>query len=1537
MTSLQQNFSALVGAAEEGTQVILVQETKCTEASQTLVASELRELGWEVVWGKPLPTWRSDHEAKPGGVAILVRKGIPHRWVEPQSDNERQLWGSSRWVRAKVALKDGSTWLDFTSLYCDVQDEEMREEQLMSAFESAAREGDAPCVIGGDFNTTAVDSATLSASLDTGIWLDAAKEYAVARDMEPDVTCVSTRRRKDGNLVQSQSRIDYVVLNRAAFLGLQQVQVLQVTGIPQHRPIEVKLQIDAYDQMVSRYRVPRGFPVDEAQKKLQRARDMWDSELHWGGSAGDPEAMWRRWNTWAEDFLCEACDDHLEGKQQAYRGRGECREPTEVRATTKTDRQTGDPLIIRQRRLLKCLAQLDECVVDAIRPKKQIELGQTPHDIARAWDHARGTMTSLADLHPPMEKPQLEELHVWRKKVRQKFDTLCRKVAEDRTRRWKHRLREAWENAPKAVFDFCKEVEYKKVTSLKRGDGTFTANHKESDELLREAWSPIFRRFQDQPEPTYEAFRERFEADIAGRGCEMKLSKLDGNDLRKTLRKMKTKTSAGIEGWRMAELKQLPTPLLDKLADVFDVVERTGKWPKSLMRALISLIPKGNGDGPLEQRPITVTSCVYRLWAATRLRSLIKWQESWVTDGQHGFRPHHGTDALYWKMALRVEKALLQGDARALWGFTIDFAKCFDRVPHEISLALATEWGAHDRIMRPLRAAYSTLERRFKIGGVGVGEPFRCTNGILQGCPLSVVLLNAIIAVWTHAIEREAGVKGEAYADDIYALHKDKVKVAQAAVITEDFITLTDMEAKPEKCAGFTTDKKGVTSFGLSHGVFPHKKSLKTLGADMVFQGRQKKETFCSRVKKATKVLKRIRKTPLRFAEKCKLVNSLAHSMMLYGCTVTDIPAYLERDTSLACVQSVWGEKRKQRSHTIVGQVLAPTVIDTKVAVPQMRFRTFLRLVKDRETHDLAREVWELNKLRVDNMTQGPMALLQRDFERLGWDWGSAFDMIGLRCGLRVHIDTFDAGRWGHEMREAQRAKYFTEVAKERKSMVGVERGIDREATNALWKDRGTDIYVAGVIRGNIAGATATGQHLAEKKIRITALCHYCEDSVETHMHMWWRCPKWAHLRRGAEDLVREARTWPACFARCGIVQKGWLTAVIGQEQRRVGIVSRVQRLMADIAIARFDEDKAGDKARKVAERERSGFPWGWTPPGPTVTLNPLERTVWSKYLKRRWAGDEGMFWAFREWLAALSWSDDTAVGITQLELALDFEAFSGLDLGESLSLKERADKMGVLLRQAGAAGNGREVRKGEDNRSIHTLKTFGAPPLAGFTSRPKLTMTQEVEDILRRVQASAKTRFLLKREATAKKEAAHVWGEDAVVEHAPGRAQRAEQWERKCAEWRDRVDECSARETSTELPVGDPVTVPDARRKVAGERACRQHQRVRCEDCIENKVEMLECCCAHHHPDEDVEERCAKVVDMCERHSKTACGACLRAGTSAAICCKRHHACVKHNRELCDKCKGKTGARRVQVEECCKKHHLKSGDRTLRGMWGLR
>ena len=95
---------------------------------------------------------------------------------------------------------------------------------------------------------------------------------------------------------------------------------------------------------------------------------------------------------------------------------------------------------------------------------------------------------------------------------------------------------------------------------------------------------------------------------------------------------------------------------------------------------------------------------------------------------------------------------------------------------------------------------HSQIQRHLKLGQY-VGEAVRSTNGILQGCPISVMLLNAVVLVLHRSIGRE--VTAESFVDHLTLLSPE-LPALQATVYTvADFITLTDQQVNTKKTKSF--------------------------------------------------------------------------------------------------------------------------------------------------------------------------------------------------------------------------------------------------------------------------------------------------------------------------------------------------------------------------------------------------------------------------------------------------------------------------------------------------------------------------------------------------------------------------------------------------------------------------------------------------------------------------------------------------------------------------------------------------------------
>ena len=150
-------------------------------------------------------------------------------------------------------------------------------------------------------------------------------------------------------------------------------------------------------------------------------------------------------------------------------------------------------------------------------------------------------------------------------------------------------------------------------------DGSFTGHLNEIAGMLREAWLPIFAEHTERnPEPNAKAFVDRYTEHIPV--FEQYLAPISLDDLRTTIKKLEASGAAGLDDWKPGEIKKLPDEIVELLLPFYELIELNVEWPSELTWGAVTLIPKGEGGLPLSQRPISVLSIVYRMWAATRAR-----------------------------------------------------------------------------------------------------------------------------------------------------------------------------------------------------------------------------------------------------------------------------------------------------------------------------------------------------------------------------------------------------------------------------------------------------------------------------------------------------------------------------------------------------------------------------------------------------------------------------------------------------------------------------------------------------------------------------------------------------------------------------------------------------------------------------------------------------------------------------------------------------------------------------------------------------
>ena len=120
-----------------------------------------------------------------------------------------------------------------------------------------------------------------------------------------------------------------------------------------------------------------------------------------------------------------------------------------------------------------------------------------------------------------------------------------------------------------------------------------------------------------------------------------------------------------------------------------------GIWPEGLLDAYIAMIPKVDGDAtPLEQRPLSVLSTAYRIWASTGMLQLEDWFRSWVPDSVFSGGGGRSSVETWYTTALDIKEVLsgvVDSDVHLLVADVID---SFDTVDRGILDKVLSSFGA---------------------------------------------------------------------------------------------------------------------------------------------------------------------------------------------------------------------------------------------------------------------------------------------------------------------------------------------------------------------------------------------------------------------------------------------------------------------------------------------------------------------------------------------------------------------------------------------------------------------------------------------------------------------------------------------------------------------------------------------------------------------------------------------------------------------------------------------------------------------------
>ena len=157
------------------------------------------------------------------------------------------------------------------------------------------------------------------------------------------------------------------------------------------------------------------------------------------------------------------------------------------------------------------------------------------------------------------------------------------------------------------------------------------------------------------------------------------------NDLHRSIRRLKTKTSSGHEKVSNKLLKSIPISHYGFILQTFNALLIENTYPQHWKLSKMILLPKEKTAilSVNQTRPISLLPCLSKVYERCFLVYLRQWMKdnAILPPEQSGFREHHSTTTRFVQFLQHISTGLLQQTASLV--IYIDFTKAFDQLWHD--------------------------------------------------------------------------------------------------------------------------------------------------------------------------------------------------------------------------------------------------------------------------------------------------------------------------------------------------------------------------------------------------------------------------------------------------------------------------------------------------------------------------------------------------------------------------------------------------------------------------------------------------------------------------------------------------------------------------------------------------------------------------------------------------------------------------------------------------------------------------------------
>ena len=190
-------------------------------------------------------------------------------------------------------------------------------------------------------------------------------------------------------------------------------------------------------------------------------------------------------------------------------------------------------------------------------------------------------------------------------------------------------------------------------------------------------------------------------------------------------------------------LKTTKNTFISLYTKLFNIILDTGIVPDAWTAGYLIPIYKGKGplNDPSNYRPITILSCLGKLFTSVLNNRLVKFTNKYdtINQNQAGFRKNFSTsDHIF---TLYYLTNLFKSQKKKLFVGFIDFSRCFDTIPRAELFSKLINAGVDGKFIRVVRNIYNNIKSCIQLNSQK--SSFYTPNcGILQGESLSPLLFS---------------------------------------------------------------------------------------------------------------------------------------------------------------------------------------------------------------------------------------------------------------------------------------------------------------------------------------------------------------------------------------------------------------------------------------------------------------------------------------------------------------------------------------------------------------------------------------------------------------------------------------------------------------------------------------------------------------------------------------------------------------------------------------------------------------------------